>query len=364
MTGREWIEQFEADARARGDRERLRLVSLGHEADFHRETDPDRMLALIDEGRRLAGVLVEPWWELYYDDRRAGALMKYKGEVRDGLELAVRNALEARKPRFDGFPWRFPIHDHLVVGYLNTDPVGHAERIREALDWLEREAVDEGSPRYLVLARRRWLAAELGNLDEAEELARRGLSLAAGDPDQWTARLHAMFCFSHLCELAWQKGDRTALAESARVGEELARLISHQLELAEFVTWQAVLAREAGEGDLAERLFRQGARRVAQLGMPPDQIYFDAVCAYHEPAGELAEALAARQRELVLLAGKGRWAAECRCRVRLCRLLAQMGQPLAEALEQARESARRLRLPQAAVAELEALERSARRLSE
>jgi hypothetical protein len=357
MTDRDWFLQFEADARARGDRERLRLVALVYEADVHRETDPDRMLALIDEGRHLARLLAEPWWMLFYEDRRAGALMKYKGDVRAGLELAVRNALEARKPQFAQFPWRFRIHDHLVVGYLNTDPVGHADRIREALAWLEQDVPPDGSPRYLVLARRRWLAAELGLVEEAEELAGRSLALAADDPDQWTARSHAVFCFSHLCELAWQRGDRAALEASARAGEELARATSHQLELAEFLTWQAVLARQAGDAGRSVRLLRQGERRVAQLGMPPDHIYFDAVCAYHEPADEFDLALAARRRELALLTGSGRWAAECRCRVRLCRLVARLGGPLAEELALARESARRLRLPQAPLDELDAIER-------
>src|SRR5262249_22324027 len=152
------------------------------------------------------------------------------------------------------------------------------------------------------------------------------------DPDQWTARSHAVFCFSHLCELAWQRQDWPALADSARVGEELARATSHQLELAEFLTWQAALARQGGNSDRATRLFRQGVRRVLQLGMPPDHIYFDAVCAYHEPAGDLAEALAARRRELGLLLGKGRWAAECRCRIRICRLLARLGVSVTEDL--------------------------------
>jgi hypothetical protein len=355
MTDRDWFAQFEADARSRGDRERLRLVSLVYEADAHRETDPDRMLALIDEGRHLARLLSEPWWALFYDDRRAGALMKYKGDVGIGLELAVRNALEARKPPFAQFPWRFRIYDHLVVGYLNTDPVGYADRILEALDWLEQDVPPDGSPRYLVLARRRWLAAELGRVEEAEALARRGLAMAADDPDQWTARSHAVFCYSHLCELAWDRGDLKVLAESAGVGEEMARATSHQLELAEFLTWQAVLARRDGNSDRAARLFRQGQRRVAQLGMPPDHIYFDAVCAYHELAGELTEALAVRRHELSLLVGRGRWAAECRCRIRLCRLLIRLGLPVAEEMGLARESARRLRLPQAALAELEAI---------
>ncbi|MFO0843465.1 MAG: hypothetical protein U0797_13870 [Gemmataceae bacterium] len=107
MTDQDWFRDFEWRAHADGDRLRQRLVEVLYEADQHRETSPDLMLSLIDEGRAAARRLSEPWWALYYDDRRAGALMKYKGDVRAGLELAVRNALELRKPIYERFPWRF-----------------------------------------------------------------------------------------------------------------------------------------------------------------------------------------------------------------------------------------------------------------
>jgi hypothetical protein len=96
---------------------------------------------------------------------------------------------------------------------------------------------------------------------------------------------------------------------------------------------------------------------VAQLGMPPDHIYFDALCAYHDLANNLEEELAARNHELKLLVHKGRWAAECRCRIARCRLLEQLGRPLSEELAAAREVARRLRRPAAALAELDRLVR-------
>jgi hypothetical protein len=311
------------------------------------------MLALLDEGRHLAGRLREPWWMLFYDDRRAGALMKYKGDALAGLELAVRNALEARKPLYDSFPWRFRIHDHLIVGYLNTDPVGYAGPIREAISYLERDVPPEGSPKYLLLARRRWLAGELGNHDEAAELARRALSVAASDVDQLTARSHSVFCFSHLCEIAFLRKDHEGLAELSGAGEELARQVGHQLELSEFQMWQALLARRDGDAVRAGRLYRQSRRRISHLGMPPDHIYFDALCAYHDLAGELTEALAGRDHELALLLNKGRWAAECRCRIERCRLLARLGRPLHEERAAATQVARRLRCPEAALEELE-----------
>ena len=218
---------------------------------------------------------------------------------------------------------------------------------------MERDIPPEGSPKYLLLARRRWLAGELGLHDEAEELARQALAVAASDSDQLTARSHSVFCFSHLCEIAFQRRDWRSLAEQAAVGEELARQVGHQLELSEFQMWQALLSRRAGNESKGERQWRQSRRRMAQLGMPPDHIYFDALCAYHNLSDEWTEELAAREHELGLLVHKGRWAAECRCRIARCRLLERLGQPLADELAAARTVARRLRRPASALAELE-----------
>jgi hypothetical protein len=352
MTDRDWFCQFEAQARAVGDEQRLRLVQLVYEADLHREINPDRMLGLIEEGRSLARRLAEPWWALFYDDRRAGALMKYKGDAVSGLELAVRNALEARKPAYERFPWRFRIFDHLVVAYLNTDPAGYARQIREALDWLAQDVPPDGSPKYLLLARRRWLASELGDADEAEALAKQALAMAAGDADQITARSHAVFCYSHLCEIARGRGDWENLHDLAIVGEELARQVGHQLELAEFQMWQALVALREGRPEQARRRWRQATRRLARLGMPADHIYFDALCAYHEQGGELELALQARAKELELLVGKGRFAAELRCRFERLRLLARLGREAASELAEARAVARRLRRPEEALARL------------
>lgn len=346
MTDRDWFNQFEAEARALGDERRLRLVQLVYEADLFRETNPDRMLAMIEEGRQLARVLREPWWELFYDDRRAGALMKYKGDVVTGLDLAVRNALEARKPQYERFPWRFRIHDHLIVGYLNSDPVGHADEIREALEWLSRDVPPEGSPKYLLLARRRWLASEMGRMDEAETLARQALALAEGDPDQLAAQSHAVFCYSHLCEVAWLRQQWELLLELCLVGEELARKVGHLLELSEFQMWQALLARRGDDPDRARRLWRQANRRVAQLGMPPDHIFFDALCAFHDHAGETEFSLEARDRELALLADKGRLAADVRCRLARCALLLRLGRLTEDDLALTRAAITKLRRPQ------------------
>ena len=352
----DWFNQFEGEVCA-GDERRARIVEIRHEMFQIRETNPDRMLALIDEGRTLARHLENAWLVLYFSVRRAEALMLYKGDVEAGLEQAVTNSLEVRKSIYDALPWRASVHNDLVVGYLYTDPTGYADMAREALDWLEEQSRANDSPYYLILARRRWLAWELGELNEAIEWGRQSLALAEQDADQSRGRFFTVFAYSVLCHIAWHRGDFDWLQQMALDGEHLARLSDTQLEMGEFQMWQAVLHRQAGDNQRADKMYRQAARCIARLGKPADCIYFDAVCAYHDLADEHEEALAARDAELAILVGHHRWGSEVTCRLDRCRRLARVGRLGADDIAETRATIARLRKPENPAAKLDAIER-------
>ena len=355
----EWMGRFEADAIRRGDERRLSLARAIYRADSMRESRPGEALRVIEQARQLAQHLAEPWWELFYSDRRAGLLMKYLGQAREGLEQAVRNVIRLREPTFAHFPWRFRVLDHLVVGYLHTDPVGYADEIRAALDALEAEQPEAGPGRYLILARRRWLAGECDQLDEAIAYARLGIALAAGDSDRLISASHAVFCYSNWCHSVWRKGNPSeCLLQLAQEGERLALETEHRLERSEFQLWQALLARQAGNESLAQRLVSQATARVQRLGMLPDHLYFDALCALHLLRGEVEAALAVRNGELASLRGQGRLAAETRCRLERGRLLIRLGRYTQAEAQATRGIIEQMRRPETALAEWLALQRA------
>src|SRR5689334_4863286 len=151
MSGWDWFDEFERTARQAGDRDRDRLGQLHREAYRFRESDPDHALALLAEGRRLADRLGEPWWVLYYDQQRVHALLHFKQDYRDVLDLAVRNTLQMRKPAWAGFPRQLLIHGDLVSAYLGIDPVGYAEPVRQALEYLDQITPPLCDERYLLL---------------------------------------------------------------------------------------------------------------------------------------------------------------------------------------------------------------------
>ena len=353
MTVWDWVDMFEAVARVRGDAERLRLTRFHPEAYNYRQSDPDRMLALLEEGRRLALRLHEPWWVLFFDHWQVEAFIYYKDDYREVVDRAVKVMLQLRQPVLEGHPLRFAVYCNLVAAYLCVDPRGHAAAIREALAYLQQQVPEEGGDRYLLQARRHWFAFELGELDRAGVLALEELAMADTDPDRHLAAHHEVDTYKALCRIAFRKGDWPALAGYAAIGEERARTLGYRFELALFLVWQALGARRDGREEQARRLFRQGTGQMSRLGQPPDDSYYDTLCAYHEQSGQLTAAWRVRERQLARTAGRGQLATEAECRLKRCRLLAQMGQPLDDEVGAARAAIARLREPGWYLAELE-----------
>jgi hypothetical protein len=348
----DWVVEFNAGADERGDRDRQRLLQLYETAVKYAKTDPDVMLGLLGEGRALAQRLDEPWWVLFFDHWRLQALLHFKSDYREVRDLAVQATLEARKPDYAQLPQRVCLHEDLIYAHVGTDPEGHADRIEQALEYMQGEVGPDLECRYCVQTCCTQFALQRGRLDEAEAAGLRVLAMTDAEPDRGTADHYAADAYCDLCAVAFARGDFAALREWAAAGEEAARRRDKPLELARFLAWRALLERRAGREDVAQRLYRAAASRVARLKAVPAGSYYDALCAFHEHAGELEQALRVRDAELARIVGKGRLDHEARCRVERCRLLAQLGRPLESELAQAREAAGKLKYPQKYLDEL------------
>src|SRR5262249_43865333 len=212
MTVWAWVDEFEARARACGDAGRLRLASIHPEAYSFRQSDPDRMLGLLEQGRRLARALDEPWWVLFFEHWKLETLIYYKDDYRQVLDQAVRLVLGLRRPALAHHPLRFGVYCNLIAAYLCVDPRGYAGAIAEALEHLRTQMPPEGGDRYLLLARRHWFAYEVGDLEGARGLALEELALADLDPDRHLAGHHEVDTCKALRRIAFRQGDAEALA--------------------------------------------------------------------------------------------------------------------------------------------------------
>jgi hypothetical protein len=353
----DWMEEFEEEARARGDAQRIRLATLHGEAYDNRESNPDRALALYEEGWRLAQLLGEPSWVLYYQRWYVHALLHFKRDYRQVIELAVRNTLEARKPQYDDLPHRLSTHEDLIGAYMGVDADGYADQIEEALNYLEEATPDQLGRKLFLQAMWRDFYLQRGMIPEAFESCQRSLALIGANHDNSTAQHYAVFVFSALCAIHFHQGDWERLSEASEAGVEIARQVGHKLEMSECLAWGSVAARHAGKEEAARRLHVKASNQIARLQMPPTDVYFDALSAYHELAGELEESLAVRRKELETVKGSGRFAYECRVWIRVSRALARLGRPCGEELQGARELAGKLRRPEAYLRQVERIGR-------
>ena len=101
--------------------------------------DPDQAYRLFHEGQQLAQNLHEPWLVLFFEEWCGTALLHFKRDYRNVLDLVVRSALEARKPQYAQYPGRLGVFDNLIAAYLGIDPAGYAEPVRQAMDYLDGE---------------------------------------------------------------------------------------------------------------------------------------------------------------------------------------------------------------------------------
>ena len=209
-----WFHEFQRHAAERKDRDRLRLCQVHDQAYNLREKDPDQALRIFTEARQLAQQLGESWMVLFYDHWRLTALMHFKRDYRNVLELAVQTALEVRKPLYTAYPGRFTAFEDLIDAYTGIDPAGYADVILDAMAYLDRELPPgcDGEGRYALLGSQRIFYQELDRLDEAYEWAMKTMEIAEGD--QKRHRRGALAGLHLLCAVRdqRQRGDWETLA--------------------------------------------------------------------------------------------------------------------------------------------------------
>ncbi|MFQ3592007.1 MAG: hypothetical protein SNJ82_02325 [Gemmataceae bacterium] len=342
----EWIADYLRQAERQGNTLALQMARKHEEAYGHRQSNPQRMYALLAEGKSLAQQLHEPWWVAFFEHWQIETLIYYLDDYRTVLDRVIALTLELRKPIFADYPLRFGIYCNLVAAYLCIDPRGHADEIRQALAYLEQIVPEEGGDRYLLLARRHWFAYELAEYDEARRLALEELILADSDPDSYTALHHEVDTYKALCWVAFRQEDWASLSRWADLGEEKARQADYRYELALFLLWRALVALLGGDRPGAARLHRLALATMQRIGQAPGESYYDTLARYAEQAGQLPQAWAIREEELRRLIGKGQLAYEAQVRIKRVRLLRLLQRPVTQEQAAARLAIARLRAPQ------------------
>lgn len=355
MTVWDWIANYRAEAQSQGDAERVRLTEFHHRAYALREVDPSAAIATYLEGRRLALLLHEPLWVLFFDHWHVTMLLWFKQDYTNLLERAVRNVLEARKPLYDPLQLRITIQRTLICVYQAIDLFGYADEVRAGLAELEKLISHEGEEKYLIQSNRIGFHFTAEEYQEARATCLVTLRWADQDGPHYDATHHAIYAYALLCGICWHERDWEGLANWVDVGAETTQRSGHKMEAIEFLLWRAVVERQAGREERARLLRRQGLRRLRHLGAPTSDLCFEALCAFHELAGEWHSVVKMRRRELRRCVKMGSCDEIVRCRLRICRALVRLGQPVRRAVDRARRQALVLRKPEVYLRQLDAL---------
>jgi hypothetical protein len=342
-----WYDRFRLDAIRNDDALRLRMLELFDESWPQFESSPKKALASLKQGRALAEQLREKCWQIFFDYWQCEVYLFFIADYTMTLELAVRNAVECRKPEHDDCPVRARVFRVLVDTYLHIDPIGYEKQICENLDYLESQPVDLDTWRLLE-ARRASLAVELENWPKAEAATHRYIA-RSGNSDFRLIHGHYL-----LCKIAYEQGRDDDALHHALAGERYARRETRQRSIALFMLWQALFARKANDDIRAGQLFRAALARAAQVESAFGSFY-EVLSDYHQLGGEYDQALSALDKQLAEAIQTGSAYEECDVRVERCKLLKQMGQPIDQETSLIRAKAQNMLKPEWFMKKLDAI---------
>lgn len=331
-----WFDAAEQAAIIAGDTDRQQLAKLHHRFWVHAETAPDYALLLTDQAIHLAQRLQEPCWEVFHGYWRTELLLFYMNRMADALDSAVEQVTLVQKPAYKACPVATDIYRILMDAYVFIDPISHREKILQTIHHMEDNMDMDEDTRRLVFSRRVELADAQEHYTEAIRYARELLAMSQSDAYRQT---HAYRMLAHS---SYRAGDLDATLNYARAMERTARIRDIKGSIAMAYAWQAYLLRRQGQEDRAQILYQQAIQQRNRLGGKAGTDFYDALCNYHETAGDYDSAIACRQQHLSNLADSGAYYDEAIGHLAYCRLLGRAGRTLTDALAAAQAHAAHL----------------------
>lgn len=250
-------------------------------------------------------------------------------DFKTAYDLAVKAAIEARKPQYAHMQEHICSQQDLILTYLGIDPEGYADLIDDAIRFMAQEITSPIQCRFCLQELRCSFEVARGRLDDA--LTETHHYLAMSDGARNHKQHHQAIAISSLCEVAYRKGDWSLLLKSAEQGDKLS---ANEPHIAQnhcfFVACQALAQRHLGAEAAAQVAYR---RAVALRANMPNTVmyygYYDTLCLYHQAGNDFAAALALRDQQLAEVVDKGQLFWEAKIRLERLRLLKALNQPLA-----------------------------------
>lgn len=346
-----WFNRYAAEAIIEGHPLKQKmpyLYDLGWEA--LRAEKPEEALGYFEEGLRTAQILNEACWDLYFDYWATETHIFYQNNYRLGLDRAIKVAARAHQERYQKCPVRARVYYTLMYVYSAMDPIGYEDKIREMVDFMEREIPLDDDTWQRIQYTRASLALSLEDYREAENLILYYLDITLGNMHRQAGG------YSMLRQIYYAQGNLQRAFDFGYHAEQKARVSRLQSSVASALLWQAVCAIRLGQIERAASLHQAGMEQHQRYQLTPLPTYYNAVCEYLELSGKMEEALALRESEIRSIPDVGSVDYTAEAALQYARLLGRMGRDLGDALPKAYAAAEQLLKPQRFLEKLRKLE--------
>ncbi|MCU0497710.1 MAG: hypothetical protein MUF87_10195 [Anaerolineae bacterium] len=261
---------------------------LFDEAMTYRNTDPERAIRMLQEGRTIAESLQDPCFVISFDDYIGNILLHHCGDYDRAIDYLMKSLLEARKPKYDKCEERGSIYMFVSNAFMIYDPVGYEAQVREALDLVDHAMRLDQDAWCLVKGMQGYLEFALRRFEQALALGMAYLNRC--ETYRGTFRLSHAHIF--LCRVYLELGDDEKAQQHAELSEYYAlRALETERYLMEAWAIQAYFARRQGDEPKAQRFYARCLQQWTRIQSKLTFAIYESLYRFHEQGGQYAQAL-------------------------------------------------------------------------
>lgn len=335
-----WFNRFAAQAIISGDPLRQQMTLLYDRGwESLRAEKHDEALDYFESALRIARELQLPCWVLFFDYWCAETLIFYKNTYQEGLDRAVRMIAGAHKDNYVDCPVRGRAYYTLMYIYYAMDVIGYEDKIREMIMFMNDEIPLDDDTYQRMQYTQAALAHATEDYATAEHLIQQYLNMTLGNSHRQSGGYNMMRL------LAYARGDIEQAYQYAQQSETHARYARLQNSVSLAILFQASHALRLGDTETANALHQRGIAHFERYHLRPLPAYYDAICEYHELAGDTKKARLLREEQLRAMETIGSPHYIAYAHLAYTRLLGRMGESVEDAIETTRAKADALLKP-------------------
>jgi hypothetical protein len=332
-----WFWDYKKMAYAQNDAQKIQLVEYYLTGQQYFFDDPQRAIHLFEAGHNLARILVEPYWELFFNYWCSEVYLFGFKDLQKALEKSVQSFVLAHQAPYQNSPFIGRVYFELMSVHYTLDAEGYADQIRAMMAYMSDNVRLDKDTVLLLQRYRAGLHYTFEEWDKAEVEILKYLEMSRG------TGLRESTAYSFLMYLMIETQRYEEFHAYALQLEKSAARINRKQAVATALLARAVYALKHGQPAAAENFNERAWTILNGQNYAYEAGIYNLSCAYQETKGDAEAALKLRDRQLANLVGKRNYQFESSCRLNRCRLLGRMGRAIDQEISGAYESIKMLR---------------------